>query len=66
MSFYYVRNHYNVPAKRGARVAYHGKPGTVVGATHYVHVRLDGEGFAKPYHPKDEGLVWLASLPKEP
>lgn len=55
--FQYVRDTYGVPAKRGGRVVYQGKEGTITSATHYVHVRLDGEKTPRRYHPKD--LVYL-------
>lgn len=54
----YIRTHYNVPCKYGARVEYNGKPGTVIGVINaYAKVRLDGDKKARPYHPAD--LTWL-------
>ena len=48
----YIRNYYKVPAKKGGRVLYEGKPGTIVGARNaYLLIRLDGEKEAGSYHP---------------
>lgn len=48
----YIRNHYNVPAKRGGRVRYNGKPGVITGTRgQYLRIRLDGEKRAGNYHP---------------
>ena len=53
----YVRRTYNVPAKRGARVAIslRGKRllGTITRATRYLYVRVDGGRWSFPYHPTD-------------
>lgn len=52
MSFDYIRERYKVPAKRGARVTYEGRPGTVTGFRGaYIKVRLDGEQRESVYHP---------------
>lgn len=52
MSMAYIRSYYNVPAKRGARVRYNGKPGVIVGSNGArLKIRLDGERSAKAYHP---------------
>lgn len=65
MSLDYIRNYYSVPAKRGMRVEYCGddnvrRRGTITGASYaYVRIRLDGEKFSKPYHPKDDYLIYL-------
>lgn len=56
--FDYIRNYYGVPAKRGARVEYQGKLGTVTGTSGpHVTVKLDGSKLSFPYHPTD--LRWL-------
>jgi hypothetical protein len=52
----YIRDHYNVPARRGARVIYHGdgtpKSGTIVGTKDaHLRIRLDGEQKIRSYHP---------------
>ena len=61
MSLAYVRNHYRVPAKRGGRVTYKGKPGAITGARGpHVRIRLDGEKHARPYHPTDPDLTYSA------
>jgi len=45
MSFDYIRRYYNVPAKRGGRVAWDTssgtREGTITRATNYVYVRFD-------------------------
>jgi len=44
MSMAYIRRYYGVPAKRGGRVKYRGKPGTITSADGcYLRTRLDGE-----------------------
>jgi hypothetical protein len=54
----YIRDYYGVPAKRGARVEYEGKPGTVTGTSGpHITVKLDGGKHSLPYHPDD--LKWL-------
>ncbi len=59
MSLQYVRDYYKVPAIKGAAVTYRGKPGTITGASGpHVMIRLDGEKHARPYHPKDNDLVY--------
>lgn len=51
-SFGYVRAYYGVPAKRGARVLYAGRPGVITrGAGAHIRIRLDGEKHSRPYHP---------------
>lgn len=48
----YIRNYYKVPAKKGGRVEYEGKAGTIVGTRNaYLRIRLDGEKKIKSYHP---------------
>jgi hypothetical protein len=48
----YVREYYKVPAKRGGRVLYEGRPGTIVGfSRQYLRIRLDGETRIGSYHP---------------
>lgn len=55
----YVRSYYGVPAYKGVRVEYAGKQGVVTGGVNaYVKILLDGEKFAKPYHPTD-GITYL-------
>lgn len=49
-SFRYVRAHYGVPARRGARVVADGKPGRITRGDG-AHIRLDGEKHARPWHP---------------
>lgn len=52
--FDYIRQAYNVPAKRGARVEFKGKPGTILRARGaHIIVQLDGQPSSKAgiYHP---------------
>ncbi|MFY9349102.1 MAG: hypothetical protein WBL20_08075 [Sphingobium sp.] len=56
MSLDYLRATYNVPAQRGARVAYTGNGkrqlGEITGAQGaHLLIRLIGEKVAQPYHP---------------
>lgn len=47
-----VRAYYNVPAKKGGRVLFEGRPGVIVGfRDQYLRVRLDGETGVGTYHP---------------
>jgi hypothetical protein len=55
--------HFNVPAKKGARVSFQGQPGTVTTARGLtVRVRLDGMSWSRPYLPDE--LQWLDEAPK--
>ena len=55
----YVRRTYGVPAKRGMRVTYGKIGGVIVGASHYVHVRLDAKKkIVARIHPTDPRLVY--------
>lgn len=52
MSFEYIRKHYNVPAKKGGRISYDGKFGTIINSRGaYLRIRLDGETRIGSYHP---------------
>lgn len=51
MSMEYVRRCYGVPAKRGMAVRVDGKRGIIVRASHYIHVRFDGQKRSVPCHP---------------
>lgn len=52
LSFNYVRRYYGVPAKRGARVKFCGKPGRMTsGNGHYVRILLDGDKRPIIVHP---------------
>lgn len=52
MTAKYVRDYYNVPAKRGMRVVADGKPGTIIGFNGaHLRIRLDGETRAGNWHP---------------
>lgn len=55
MSLEYIREVYQVPAKKGGRVSAYGKPGTIIGARNqYLLIRLDEEKHSNPYHPTHE------------
>ncbi len=48
----YIRRYYNVPAKRGSRVRFKGKLGTITGSRYaYLRIRLDSEKSSRLYHP---------------
>lgn len=48
----YIRKYYNVPAKRGGRIEFKGKQGTIVGSSRpYLRIRFDGEKAIYTYHP---------------
>lgn len=56
MSMKYIREHYNVPAKRGGRVIYTGgylpRIGTIVGSDGaHLRIRLDGDRHPQNFHP---------------
>ena len=65
MSLQYIRDFYSLPnLRRGTRVEYCGrdnmrKRGTVTSASNHVFIRLDGEKHSRPYHPRDEYLIYL-------
>lgn len=60
MSAAYVREYYKVPAKRGMRIKFEGKPGVIVGfRDQYLRVRLDGEKHPVTCHP-----TWEIEYPK--
>lgn len=43
MTMQYIRNYYKVPAKRGAKIKYHGQPYVIVGSLgHYLRVTASG------------------------
>ena len=67
MSLADIRGYYKVPAFRGARVKALQRPGTITGADgSRIHVRLDGEKRAQPYHPTWRVEYLPAEPPKEP
>lgn len=52
MSMKYIREHYNVPAKRGMEVIAQGRKGTIVGSSNtYLRIRIEGEEMVGLYHP---------------
>jgi len=59
MSMEFVRNHYKVPAKRGGRVKYDGRLGTIKSATYQIKVQFDGSKGTFPIHPTHENLEYL-------
>lgn len=68
MSMDYVRRTYGVDVKRGQRVSFvtgdRRQFGTVTGASHYVHVRFDGQRHSENIHPTDPQLTYqVAEVP---
>jgi len=63
VSFDYIRRYYEVPAKRGGRVAWDTskgtREGTITKATNYVYVRFDDVKHSVPLHPMEKGLRYL-------
>lgn len=63
MSFDDIRRHFDVPARKGARVEFLGQAGTVTTARGLmVRVRLDGMTWSRPYSPNE--LLWLETSPE--
>ena len=67
MSMAYVRRTYGVPAKRGGRVEVRMPNGavfrgTITRATHVVFIRVDGDRYARPYHPTDPALRYCCAV----
>lgn len=60
MSFEYIRETYNVPAKRGMKVIAQGRRGTIVGVKGpYLRIRIEGETNILSFHPTWE-MVYLS------
>ena len=52
MSFKYIKQQYQVPAKRGGRIKFKGQLGTIIGSwMQYLKIRLDGKKRSGIYHP---------------
>ena len=52
MTLEYIRSHYRVPARFGARVIADGKPATITGTQgQYLLLLVDGEQQENPWHP---------------
>lgn len=67
MSMEYIRKYYGVPAKRGGRVAAIGKTGTICGTSGpHLRVRLDGETFARIFHPTWNMVYHEAAVAQKP
>ena len=50
--FDYIRNYYNVPAKKGKKILFDGKLGTIVGVKNqYLKILLEDEKRPGCYHP---------------
>jgi hypothetical protein len=50
----YIRRYYGVPAKRGGRIKFQGKPGVITSAGRgdaRLNIRLDGDKHTLPVHP---------------
>ena len=65
MSLPYIRKYYEVPAKRGGRVAWDTSKGTrfgkITSATNYVYILFDDGKYPVPLHPMEKGLRYLSS-----
>lgn len=53
MTMEYIRRYYGVPAKRGGRVRFKGRPGRIVSADEqYLNIQFDDrDDVLGPYHP---------------
>lgn len=52
MSLKYIRKRYGVPAKRGGKILYMGKPGKIVSAKGaYLRIKMDNYKLVETYHP---------------
>lgn len=59
MSLVYIAKTYRVPAKRGAKVIYAGRAGTITSSIDmHIRVRFDDNRKRVIVHPTDEKLVW--------
>lgn len=58
-----IRRYYGVPAKRGMRITFMGRPAVIVGATLNggmgLRIRIDGEQRVVPVHP-----TWEITYPE--
>jgi hypothetical protein len=62
MSLEYIREYYKVPAFKGHKISYRGKPGVIIGASGpHVKIRLDGEKSSGAYHPTDDDLTYVTT-----
>lgn len=61
MSMSYVRHFYGVPAQRGRKVTYEGRPGRITSADHRLRVRFDGDTFSSIVHPTEDRLIYLSA-----
>lgn len=62
MSLGYIRRYYDVPAWRGQRVMWRGRPGKIVSSSGpHIRVRLDDHphGACVILHPKEDELTYL-------
>jgi hypothetical protein len=56
----YIRDYYNVPAKRGMEVVAQGRNGRIVGSRgEYLRIKVDGEKNILSFHP-----TWEMEYPK--
>ena len=52
MSMQYIRDYYKIPAKRGGRVEFDGRPGTIMSSNGAkLRIKLDGDTYSRLYHP---------------
>jgi len=55
MSMKWIRERYNVPARRGRKVIAQGRKGVIVGSKgEYLRVRVEGEKNILSFHPEFE------------
>jgi len=60
MTMAYIRDFYDVPAKRGGKVFYKGKPGVITRSKNaYLWVRMDEVDISILLHPADKNLHYL-------
>ena len=60
MSMAYIRDHYDVPAKRGMEVVAQGRNGRIVGSRGaYLRIKVDGEKNILSFHP-----TWKMEYPE--
>jgi hypothetical protein len=64
MTYEAIRDQFNVPARRGARVLVNGQPGAVTSVRGFVlRVKLDGGTYSRPFHPRE--LQWVLDAAEE-
>lgn len=65
MGMKWIREQYNVPAFRGAKVIFDGQPGQIVSARETGHLRLQVINIGLIYvHPTDDHLLYFTGWEK--